>query len=402
MRTRVSACLAATFAVLAGCSGGAHATFTPLGDAPSFSLANASVKEAVLHSFEGGAKDGSMPISSLIKVGKVLYGTSGAGGSRNKGTVFSISPDGTGFTVLHSFNGKRDGNAPFAGLTNVHGVLYGTTTSGGTTNDGTVFSITTAGTFTTLYSFKGGKADGSDPVAGLTNVRGTLYGATDYGGLTACRPHGCGTAYAISTSGHENVRYFFGSKTDDGTNPLAPLVYLGGKLYGTTTLGGSNNGTIFRMTANGKETVLYKFKNKSDGSCAATCYLVDAGGVLYGTAFDGGKQHIGSIFSITPAGAFKTLYSASTNGNNGGNPNAPLTNVAGTLYGTMSQGPKGKAGTVFSITTGGKLTTRYTFTGGNDGGNPSSRLLLDGDTLFGTTAAGGTKNLGTIYSVSGF
>jgi uncharacterized repeat protein (TIGR03803 family) len=67
----------------------------------------------------------------------------------------------------------------------------------------------------------------------------------------------------------------------------------------------------------------------------------------------------------------------------------------------MSQGPFGKRGTVFSITTSGALKTLYTFTGA-DGAEPRSALVLIGNTLFGTTAKGGSKDLGTIYSISGF
>jgi uncharacterized repeat protein (TIGR03803 family) len=329
------------------------------------------------------------------------------GGRYDKGTVFSISRDGTNFTVLYSFKGKQNGSVSPTGLTDVGGTLYGATENGGTNGNGTVFSITTAGAFTTLYSFKGGKLDGATPAAPLTNVRGTLYGTTASGGNVGNGTGGClncGTVFSLSTSGQEKVRYFFGSKKDDGLSPRSKLVLLGGKLYGTTSSGGiggvTGNGTIFSVTTAGKETVLYRLKDALDGTCSS-CYLMSLGGTLYGTAYDGGKDHIGSVFSVTTGGAFKTLYRASLKGNAGGKPDAALTNVGGTLYGTMSQGPFGKRGTVFSITTSGALKTLYTFTGA-DGAEPRSALVLIGNTLFGTTAKGGSKDLGTIYSISGF
>jgi uncharacterized repeat protein (TIGR03803 family) len=374
-------------------------------DTPSFSLANAAVKKDVLHSFVGGAMDGSTPISGLSKVGNLLYGTSGGGGRYGKGTVFSISPTGTGFTVLYSFKGKQDGRGSASGLTYNGDTLYGTTEDGGT-GKGTVFSVTPAGKFTTLYSFKGGSADGAAPVAPLTNFRGTLYGTTASGGNVHGKYINYGTVFSISASGQEKVLYFFGSTKDDGIGPRSRLVPVGGKLYGTTNGGGiggvTGNGTIFGVTTHGEETVLYRFKNKFDGSCSFNCYLNLVGGVLYGTAYLGGTGKLGSVFSVTQDGAFKTLYSASKNGNAGGNPNAALTTVNGTLYGTMSAGPIGKSGTVFSITTGGALKILHTFSGGDDGGTPSARLLLDRGNLYGATAKGGSKNLGTIYSVSGF
>ncbi len=361
----------------------------------------------MLHSFVGGAADGSTPISGLVRIGKLYYGTSGGGGAYGKGTVFSISPDGTGFTLLHTFQGKEDGRGSAAGLTALDGTLYGTTEDGGKKGHGTVFSITPSGTFTTLYSFQGGASDGAKPMAALTNVRGTLYGTTASGGSVgggACSD--CGTLFSISTSGQEKVRYFFGSTKDDGIAPKSPLVLVGDKLYGTTTNGGIGgvfgNGAIFSVTTGGSETVIYRFKNDSDGSCSFNCYLTPLSGTLYGTACLGGKNRIGSVFSITPSGAFKTLYSASSKGNAGGDPSAALTNVAGAFYGTMSAGPIGKQGTVFSVTTSGKLTIIYTFTGGSDGAAPSSVLKVFDGKLFGTTAkGGGSENAGTIFSISG-
>ena len=400
--------VSSAYAVLTACSSGAYSNVPPSGDTPSRPLATTTVKETVLHGFAGGAMDGSTPISDLVKDGNLLYGTSGGGGSYNKGTVFSISPDGSNFSVLYSFKGGKDGTGSAAGLTNVGGTLYGTTQDGGAKGSGAVFAITTAGAFTSLYSFKGGSNDGAKPKAALTNVRGTLYGTTASGGSAgggACSD--CGTVFSISTAGQEKVRYFFGSKKDDGAQPMSQLVYLGGRLYGTTSLGGGGgafgNGTIFSVTTGGSETILYRFKNGSDGSCDFDCYLTKLDGTLYGTAYAGGKNHIGSIFSITTAGAFKTLYSASTKGSDGGYPSAALTAVAGTLYGTMREGPVGtNNGTVFSVTTAGALKLLYTFSGGSDGAKPSARLSLVGGKLLGTTAHGGSKNAGTIYSIAGF
>jgi len=233
----VGACF--SVALLAACTGGPRSSFTPLSNAPSLSLRQAAVKETVLHSFSGGATDGSTPKSGLLKVGNLLYGTSLSGGRYGKGTVFSIA---------------------------------------------------TTGAFTTLYSFKGGKGDGATPAAPLTNVRGTLYGTTADGGnvgSSACV--NCGTVFSISTSGQEKVRYFFGSKKDDGSSPSSKLVSLGGKLYGTTSSGGiggvTGSGTIFSVTTGGKETVLYRFTSDSDGNCTFNCYLMNLKGTRYGTAY---------------------------------------------------------------------------------------------------------------------
>ena len=75
-----------------------------------------------------------------------LYGTtyygggSGCAGERGCGAVYAVAADGTE-TVLHSFQGSSDGANPYSGLIQVGSKLYGTTSSGGAYNAGTVFSI---------------------------------------------------------------------------------------------------------------------------------------------------------------------------------------------------------------------------------------------------------------------
>ena len=106
----------------------------------------------VLHSFSG--TDGNEPyFAGLIAIGSTLFGTTNEGGSSNDGTVFSMNADGTDYQVLHSFSGT-DGANPYAGLTLFGSTLFGTTTAGGSAGDGTVFSINPDGTgFQVLHSF---------------------------------------------------------------------------------------------------------------------------------------------------------------------------------------------------------------------------------------------------------
>ena len=145
-----------------------------------------SGKETVVYSFNGGT-DGAYPQAGLINVGGVLYGTTVYGGGTGCpdnygcGTVFSVMPVGIE-TVLHSFGDGAGGAGPYAGLMNVRGTLYGTTRYGGdsTYGHGTVFSLTLGGPETVVYSFKGGH--GAYPEAGLVNLGGTFYGTTTRGG----------------------------------------------------------------------------------------------------------------------------------------------------------------------------------------------------------------------------
>jgi|HubBroStandDraft_4_1064222.scaffolds.fasta_scaffold00006_166 uncharacterized repeat protein (TIGR03803 family) len=265
------------------------------GDGTVFSVAPSGA-ETVLHSFTGKPSDGSSPTASLVKLNGTLYGTTTSGGAHDDGTIFSITPSGTE-TVLHSFAGKpKDGSYPASALHDVGGTLYGTTGSGGTNDLGTVFSITPSGAETVLYSFKGGTADGTSPRAGLIDVKGTLYGTTEGGGV-----RGRGTAFSITPSGKETVLYSFRGLANDGTYPGSMLVNIKGTLYGTLSGGTSNrHGAIFSMTLSGAETILHSFTGRPGDGAAPAGGLVNVNGTLYGTTSNGGAHSYGTVYTLTP------------------------------------------------------------------------------------------------------
>jgi uncharacterized repeat protein (TIGR03803 family) len=157
-----------------------------------------SGSEKVLHSFTGG--DGGNPMGDLLDVKGILYGTTSAGGAgHSRGTVYSISTTGIE-KVLYDFrtaHDGRDGETTYAGLIDVKGTLYGTTDQGGGARvDGVVYSLNTAGAETVLHRFSN-SSDGAAPWAGLVNVKGTLYGTTLEGG-SGCSGAGCGTIFALT------------------------------------------------------------------------------------------------------------------------------------------------------------------------------------------------------------
>src|ERR1044071_4357259 len=137
--------------------------------------------------------DGANPNAGLILSDGILYGTAAAGGGSGFGTVFAINTNGTGFSVLHSFTGGTDGANPWDGLVRSGTTLYGTAYNGGLWGSGTVFAINTDGTgFTSLHSFTMG-SDGGNPIGGLVLTNNTLYGTTGLGGSS-----GQGTVFSIS------------------------------------------------------------------------------------------------------------------------------------------------------------------------------------------------------------
>ena len=149
-----------------------------------------------VYSFTCGT-DAIGPVGALLSVGSTFYGTSETGGTANLGTVYAVDRATGAERVVHSFTGGNDGLYPDGRLIAAGGLLYGTTSQGGSAGKGTVFSIDPAtGAETILHTFQGG-TDGADPLAGLTDIGGTLYGTARYGGSTNCA-EGCGTVFAIT------------------------------------------------------------------------------------------------------------------------------------------------------------------------------------------------------------
>jgi uncharacterized repeat protein (TIGR03803 family) len=171
-------------------SGGAN------GDGAIFKM-TPSGTVTILHNFTG--TDGSAAYAGLIQASdENFYGVTYTGGSANAGVIFKVTSSGT-YTVLHNLNGTTDGNGPFSSVTQAtDGKLYGTANAGGSSKLGTLFSVTTSGTFTVLVNFNG--TNGSIPNSHMKqNTNGVLYGDTYQGGnLSLCSNNGCGVVYSLS------------------------------------------------------------------------------------------------------------------------------------------------------------------------------------------------------------
>jgi uncharacterized repeat protein (TIGR03803 family) len=196
--------------------------------------------------------DGEQPQGALIPSAGILYGTAYGGGTGGYGTVFSITPDGNNFTLLHAFTNNPDGAYVRGGLMLVDEVLYGTTWLGGLNNQGTVFSVHTDGSgYQVLHSFLTNGVDGKNPYTGLVLWHHTLFGTTQQGGGASSH----GTIFSINTNGSAyTILHTFvlpsGTFTNsDGTEPMGDLTISRNTLYGTTQRGGyASGGTAFSLS----------------------------------------------------------------------------------------------------------------------------------------------------------
>jgi uncharacterized repeat protein (TIGR03803 family) len=332
------------------------------------------------------------------------------------GTVFRISTAGKE-SVIYRFKGGSDGAAPAAGLVVSGGSLYGTTSAGGGSTVcsggcGTIFKLSPNGkSEAVLHSFRGG-TDGAGPVAGLVKMGSALYGTTPFGGkVAALCETGCGTVFELSSSGTESVIYRFKGGSD-GAGPLASLLVFGGKFYGTTQYGGTTTGfcetgcgTIFKMSASGGKTPLHAFKyarGVNDGAYPAAA-LIAVDGELYGTTFGGGSYGAGTAFAASAsASSDKVLhdFQCCHAVKDGQYPYAPLTAVNGKFYGVTGKGGTSDAGTVFVVTGSGAESVLHDFESKPDGAAPHAGLTPDGGALYGTTTDGGSASEGTVFTLT--
>ena len=320
-----------------------------------------------------------------------IYGTA-LGGTNLAGAAFKITPAGK-LTTTYSFNGSDGGN-PSAGLTlGTDGNFYGTTVQGGSSSWGTVFKVTPAGVLTTLYNFTLG-TDGGQPYAPpVQGNDGNFYGTTTNGG-----PSGAGTIYKITTSGTFTPLYQF--DITHGTSPFSPLVLgIDGNFYGTAVSGGANgDGVVFRITSSGKLTLVHSFDD-THGRSPVGPVVQGTDGNFYGTTLNGGTHGSGVVFKMAPSGALTVLHNM--NGTTEGyGPYAGVVQATdGNFYGvnanggTASTGCPSGCGVLFKVTPTGTFTVLHNFdgpTGNTPFVTPSQHT---NGLIYGDTSSGGTGNV---------
>jgi uncharacterized repeat protein (TIGR03803 family) len=302
-------------------------------------------------SFDG--INGNTPSGGLVQASNGdLYGTTELGGYGD-GNVFRFNPvteELSEVALFDSFAGS--GAVPLGGLTEANGSLWGTTDFGPavfeedgnlTFTDGSVFRIPLdGGDITTVATFSG--ANGVFPTSGLAlDANGYLYGVTEGGGA-----FNSGTLFRVSslTDAFESIKSFNGES--EGWTPMArPLIASDGRIYGTTQMGGVPGfGVVYSVdpAADHAFSVVAPFE-EFNGSIPTQEGLVEgAGGKLYGTTSLGGNG-FGVVYqldghTIVPLHLF--------DGISGSGPNSTLAkSLDGSLYGT-TQGPQG--GTIFRVT----------------------------------------------------
>jgi uncharacterized repeat protein (TIGR03803 family) len=251
----------------------------------------------VLLELDGGTSASALPHSppALAPDGRTLYGMTSSGGAHGSGTLYTIGVDGSGYRLLHSFAAK-DGDQPHGVLAfDSGGRLLGMTRKDGTppnggTGGGVIFRFDpTSGAYDVLHTFtQGDRSDGDTNDHGfLRLVDGVAYATTELGGAALQ-----GTLFSIREDGSDfTILHSFGATDGDGAKPFGSLLLLDGWLYGTTTKGGQKgDGTLFRFRiADAAYEVLASFDRKTSGAFPEDDLVASADGrFLYGLTQAGG------------------------------------------------------------------------------------------------------------------
>ncbi len=323
--------------------------------------------------------DGSYAAGIILATDGNFYGTTVAGGQYEGGTVFKITAAGI-LTTLYSFCSLidcPDGAGPAGPLLQASNQnFYGTTFSGGTTSSpgGTAFEISPQGQLTTLHTFC--CADSLNQSGSLLQgTEGNIYGITGTGGANnnvACG-YGCGTVFEISLAGDFTTLYNFCSATNcaDGLYPTSLLQAANGNLYGTDLNYTTFAEIVFELTPSGTLINTYDLQ-LSQGGSGTSGLLQATDGNFYGTASNGGSDPgcgyvafgCGTVFEVTSTGEASVLHYFCSQVNNrqycgdGYSPNSLIQATDGNFYGTTYYGGTNTScggrgcGIVFRISTG--------------------------------------------------
>jgi len=355
------------------------------------SLAASSAQTfSVIHNIDcttDGCKD-QQPVPMTQGRDGNLYGQTYSGGLNDDGTVWKVTPAGT-FTNLASFAYPASNTATGGLALALDGNYYGVDDHGGANDLGYVFKLTPAGVLTDIHDFTNveGGFDGEPLTLGPD---GNLYGLDWYNCYFF--------KVTVSTGVYTNVS----STCPQGTFYQLTLG-ADGRFYGVATSNGTDGkGFVFAISTAGKVTVLHNF-NGTDGEFPLGSLVQANDGNFYGvTQQTPTNPNAGEIFKMTPAGVVSTLHTFAADGSDGTSPESGLVSASdGNLYGTTTSGGANNGGTIFKVTRTGTFTVLHNFscsTNGCDSWVPLAQHT--NGTLYGFAQGGGSNNAGTVFKLA--
>lgn len=351
------------------------------------------------------AATGSNPQGSLLLVGTKLYGMTVVGGTNTPqgGVIFEYDYTLNSYTKLTDLTGGIGAGAnPTSELMlGSNGNLFGMTRLGGSTNAGAIFEYNLTGpVYTKKFDLASTAAIGGAPLGSLIQVStGKIYGLTSLGGNASS-----GVLFQYNASSNTYVKKVDLNFSSGGGTPNGALMQAtNGKLYGLTTVGGTNNiGAIFEYD---KTTAIYTKKidlSTTNGSAPYGSMLQASNGKLYGLTSAGGTGAVGTLFeydAITNAFIKRVDFTGNAGVNPGGAPYGSLVQYSGNgkLYGLTKQGGANAQGVIFEFDPTTNTYTKKIDMLAANGYSAFGSLVEASGKLYGMTSLGGANSLGVIF-----
>ena len=355
----------------------------------------------VIHDFDGMPAAGIEAEITLGSDGN-LYGVGRSIGTNFESVIYKYDFASSNFSVLYQLDdinladGKMTNPAQLLEIT--PGKLLGTTERGGSFDDGVLFEFDyTTNTYTKILDFQQG-VNGANPEAGLILASNQMaYGTTSVGGT-----NNQGTIYEYDPI-NQTITTIYSFDSSTGSIPLGELTEVGnGVLYGLTVRGGTNNdGFLYQFDlSTNNYTAIEEFFRFDEGDDANGALLLASNGKLYGATSDGGPALGGAIFEYTPGASSISIVIPFLQAFNGKVPLNRLTySQNGKIYGSANDGGTNRGGLLFEIDpTNGNYAVVHDFINVTEGRGPNSELIEIGNILYGVTSGGGTNSSGTIFS----
>ena len=217
----------------------------------------------------------------------------------------------------------------------------------------------------------------------------------------------CTLTTSVYSDSRFNVLYKFTGGTD-GEHPVAGLAIVGSTLYGSTAAvhnGDKGLGTLYSINTDGSNFQTLHTFTGSDGMNPQAS-LTAIGSTLYGTTAGprSGQPDLnrGTIFSIQADGTnFQTLHTLPYHGNDGYYPSSTLTPIGSVFYGTDEGPGNTRSNAVYTFdTNNNNFNIINTFPVINRGPNYSGGVTEHGNILYGTMNSGGANDEGFVYSMN--
>ena len=355
----------------------------------------------IIHSFEFDFPGSEPKDQTLVEYNGIIYGTTTEGGTYDQGVLYAYNLATEEYTVAVHFKEEVTGSEPSGALmVSPTGIIYGTTQfSGPSGDDGVLFAYdTVTDSLEILLEFMNTPISGFRTTIFLAND-GNIYGTSPFAGANS---RGLLFQIDLNSLAYTTIYEFNDDVLQDGFRPQNQLIEgTPGILYGTTYQGGLNdNGVLFQYDyLNSSFTKLVDFESATSGSIGEGRLLLGSNNLIYGVNYAGGTNNAGTIFEYDPvAEVLVVLHNFEQT--EGRSPESGLTETTnGVFYGNTYSGGNNGDGVVYEYNLNtNTYTKKFDFDRDIEGNDAEGELLYASNgMLYAALSDGSPGNFGSVY-----